>query len=314
MAATEAFFYGLHALAMMVLENLRLRLCSDQMATMPTPDAEYDGDNRNEYTNNSRIHLISPDKPFGTPLIPASGHSGCKWPVAGRGATRYTRAQYQGSAASHKYEYPGRPGASSDCRHGARRRPARRPEGGRPPGRARGPHAPLPPEGHAPGGVHRARSRAGRRPVADGFRQGLAGAGASSTGGPRCPPGCTPSRATPASRPWSASAASCRSRTSPTWRTMTAIRCCSGPALPASKPPARRPRNMTWRNCWSGCRNPTGASWSFFIWKIVVVKKSASFCPCPRVQSKPCCIGAASGSRRWPASSGDRIMNPRQRP
>ena len=57
-----------------------------------------------------------------------------------------------------------------------------------------------------------------------------------------------------------------------------------GPRRPASKPPGRRPRNTTSRSCSSSCRNPIAASWSFFIWKIAVVKKSASFCPCPRVQ------------------------------
>ena len=57
-----------------------------------------------------------------------------------------------------------------------------------------------------------------------------------------------------------------------------------GRERPAPKPPGRPRRNMTWRSCSSGCRNPTGGSWSFSIWKTEVVRKSANFCPCPRVQ------------------------------
>ena len=99
--------------------------------------------------------------------------------------------------------------------------------------RARRPHGPLSPEGHAPGRLHRARPGAGRGHVPDHIRQGLAGAAQV-----RRPRGAVdlavhhraqhlPDGGGRASGAW------CRSRISRKWPTTTAIPWCSGAARPA---------------------------------------------------------------------------------
>ena len=75
-----------------------------------------------------------------------------------------------------------------------------------------------------------------------------------------------------------------------------------GTAQAGAKPRGRRRRNTTSPSCSSSCPSPIAASSSCSIWKIAVVRKSASFCPCPRVQSRRCCTGA---ERRLAALAGE---------
>src|SRR5690349_14426411 len=152
-----------------------LRLCSDQIATMPAPTPMTMAMMGMKTPITAGSITNSSETRFRTPLILASPGSGCRPRLHGGAATRYTAGQYQARAGSHSHE-AGRPGASPDCRHGTRFGPGRGPQGRRPPCRAGRIDGPLPPEGDAPGRVHRARPGPGRGPLADRVREGLAGA------------------------------------------------------------------------------------------------------------------------------------------
>ena len=156
----DPFLDGMHAFAMILLEQLRLALVLGPDGQHADADAHDDGHDGNEDGDNSRIHDRFLRLSVCTPLIPArpeSGCSGCLQPAIPLGSIKGVQAAVNMNSGA-RTPIPTR---SAAMERDADLLAALRPWG--PARRARRPHGPLPPEGHAPGRFHRAQTRPWRR-------------------------------------------------------------------------------------------------------------------------------------------------------